>query len=51
MRMVVVSICSINFSNISFEGSSTTLFINNTATNSGAIDSFDYSSISFEGNY
>ena len=43
-------IYSINFSNISFEGSSTTLFNNNTAYNGGAIFSSDYSSISFEGN-
>ena len=42
-------IYSINFSNISFEGSSTTLFINNDATNGGAIYFSDYSSISFEG--
>ena len=44
------TIYSINFSNISFEGSSTTLFINNDAHRGGAIFSSDYSSISFEGN-
>ena len=43
-------IYSINSSNISFEGSSTTLFNNNTADNGGAIYSSDYGSISFEGN-
>ena len=43
-------IYSTNFSNISFEGSSTTLFNNNTAYNGGGIYSSDYSSISFEGN-
>ena len=42
-------IYSINYSNISFEGSSTTLFINNTASRGGAIYSSGYSSISFEG--
>ena len=44
------TIYSINFSNISFEGSSTTLFSNNIASNGGAIYSSYYSSISFEGN-
>ena len=44
------TIYSINFSNISFEGSSTTLFINNNANRGGAIFSSDHSSISFEGN-
>ena len=44
------TIYSINFSNISFEGSSTTLFINNDAHRGGAIFSSDHSSISFEGN-
>ena len=43
-------IYSTNFSNISFEGSSTTLFTNNNAYNGGAIYSSDYGSISFEGN-
>ena len=43
-------IYSINFSNISFEGISTTLFNNNTAYNGGVIYSSDYGSISFEGN-
>ena len=44
------TICSINFSNISFEASSTTLFINNDAYVGGAIYSVYHSSISFEGN-
>ena len=43
------TIYSIKFSNISFEGSSTTLFINNDA-DGGVIFSIDQSSISFEGN-
>ena len=43
-------IYSINFNNISFEGSSTILFNNNTADNGGAIYSSDHGSISFEGN-
>ena len=43
-------IYSINFSNISFKGNSTTLFNKNTATDGGAIYSSDYGSISFEEN-
>ena len=44
-------IYSINFSNISFKGSSTTLFSNNTADYGGAIFSYNFSNITFEGNY
>ena len=44
------SIYSINFSEITFEGSTTTLFNNNTADYGGAIYSFNHSHLSFEGN-
>ena len=43
-------IYSINFSNISFEGNSTTVFSDNIATDGGAIHSSDHGYISFQGN-
>ena len=44
------SIYSINFSKVSFEESSTTVFSNNTADYGGNICSFDHGHILFEGN-
>ena len=43
-------IFSINFTNISFEGNSTTVFSDNIATDGGAIYSSDHGYISFQGN-